>query len=156
METQPVVLLPEEVTLSGKRQVFASPLQYWLAERKGAKCLSLGFRLVETEKGLGEIQCMGICIPGRKSEESQWLSRGPQATSNLAWGSMSLASVSSQENLSELGNSSTCSLKGNPILPCFCKYHTSFYSQKQTLWQYFTFVRIKESICTIVSHEIQQ
>lgn len=47
--------------------------------------------------------------------------RGPQVISSLAWGSVSLASVSSQETLSESGNPFTGSLKGKPILPYFCK-----------------------------------
>lgn len=41
--------------------------------------------------------------------------------------------IESQEALSELGDSSAGSPKGNPILPCFCKYHASLCSQWQKL-----------------------
>lgn len=68
VETQTVVSLSTEVTMSRKRQIFTSPLHLLLTpgqpKERVPKCLAPGFRLVGAEKNLGEIQLMEM-TPGR-------------------------------------------------------------------------------------------
>lgn len=114
------------------------------------RCPAPGFRL-EAEKGLGEIHFSGKYSPGRKCQEPHhWVIRGCQVLCTCAWRSMSFSCVLKvKKPFRSWVTHLLGPQKGNPTLPCFCKYHTSLRSQQRRLWYDISLLSESALLCAL-------